>query len=332
MAVTPSTRRTCGAPSGDLLGVEATGGHPGAVAHTDRLGSVTALSDGGDVAGRLDYSSFGTVDDRDVTGTAGNVALGFTGELHDDERGLVHLRLRDYQPEIGQFTALDPAPAAAGEPYHTPYHYAYNQPTNLTDPSGACPLCAAAGAAVGGLVGGGVEAGRQLFSEDRSLGELDWGSIGAEAAGGAVAGGLMGLAGPAGGAIAGGLGASSAGGVATGMSLGITGAAGGIGTQTSSVLRGDGFASVTDTAIGAGTALAGRGVGSLATRTRFVPEFRSMHTISQSRHFGPQQFSRYFDHPGHNYTALRRQNMVSASWVMFQGVGDISVEHYMTGK
>ena len=51
-------------------------------------------------------------------------------------------------------------------------------------------IAAAVGAGVGLLVGGGIEAGRQLITEGRIS---SWGSVGASAAGGAVSGGLAGL-------------------------------------------------------------------------------------------------------------------------------------------
>ncbi len=64
----------------------------------------------------------------------------FTGENHDDKTGLVTLRARQYDPEIGRFASADPVLGSPGEP-QTLNRYAYVLPTPLTftDPSGPCP-------------------------------------------------------------------------------------------------------------------------------------------------------------------------------------------------
>ena len=66
------------------------------------------------------------------------------------------------------------------------------RPTVAIDPDGRAInlLAAAIGAGVGAIVGGGIEAGRQLWADGRVS---NWASVGASAAGGAVSGGLAGL-------------------------------------------------------------------------------------------------------------------------------------------
>ena len=61
--------------------------------------------------------------------------LGYHGEL--TLGGLTNLRARDYQASTGVFTSVDPlADIPATTTSGNPYHFAYNNPTNLSDPSG----------------------------------------------------------------------------------------------------------------------------------------------------------------------------------------------------
>ncbi|NED96848.1 RHS repeat-associated core domain-containing protein [Phytoactinopolyspora alkaliphila] len=117
------------------------GGDDAAV-FTDDLGSVMS------VYNRIttsrwwasDYEPFGALrSTSENTLTTDQVGLGFTGEYLDPTTDLLHLRLRDYNPTTGRFTATDPVTTPIGTPWVSPYAYASNQPTHLTDPSGACP-------------------------------------------------------------------------------------------------------------------------------------------------------------------------------------------------
>jgi RHS repeat-associated protein len=169
--------------------------------HTDALGSVTALAEAnGAVAGAYAYEPFGAR--RSLQGDDPLVALGFTGEQHDPVSELVHLRLRDLDPAIGQFTTLDPAPHPAAMPYTTPYHYGFNAPTVFSDPSGACPWCVVTGA-IGATVNVGINVGGALIRGERpTVG----GVAGAAAEGfivGAVSGTGVGLVGVVGAGLAG---------------------------------------------------------------------------------------------------------------------------------
>jgi hypothetical protein len=68
------------------------------------------------------------------------------------------------------------------------YSYEYNRPTYGSDPNGYCPPCV--GALIGGAVEGGFDLGKQLYKNGGSLSKVSWGEVGANALGGAVAGGL----------------------------------------------------------------------------------------------------------------------------------------------
>lgn len=87
-----------------------------------------ATNDAGDVSGTASYDAYGTP--LQHTGTM--PALGYTAGLADPDTGLIYLRARSYDPTTGQFTTLDPAVDATGQPYT----YAGNNPILNTDPTG----------------------------------------------------------------------------------------------------------------------------------------------------------------------------------------------------
>jgi len=68
------------------------------------------------------------------------------------------------------------------------YGYVVNRPNFASDPDGRCPWCI--GAVVGGVVEGGYDFGKQLYNNGGHLSKVSWGEVGANAAGGAVAGAL----------------------------------------------------------------------------------------------------------------------------------------------
>jgi len=131
--------------------------------HADRLGSVVNLTSGnGTKQWTWDYGPFGTL--RSETKHKNNAPANFLkyagGYL--DPTALYHLRARQYDPIIGRFTTIDPAPGPVTDPYLAAYVYARNNPIRLTDPSGRCIPQAAAGAVAGaplgpvGAAGGGT--------------------------------------------------------------------------------------------------------------------------------------------------------------------------------
>jgi RHS repeat-associated protein len=74
-------------------------------------------------------------------------AYGFTGEPVD-ATGLLHLRARSYDPDLGRFTSRDtwPGTATASQAQNR-YAYLANDPLNGTDPSGHCGVDVLADAA-----------------------------------------------------------------------------------------------------------------------------------------------------------------------------------------
>lgn len=58
-----------------------------------------------------------------------------------DGTGLIYMRARYYDPEVGRFITADPMPGRPDLPQTlNPYAYAHNNPVNLTDPAGLSPL------------------------------------------------------------------------------------------------------------------------------------------------------------------------------------------------
>ncbi len=82
---------------------------------------------------RYAYSSFGF---RDQSSSFGN-PYAYAGEEYDEETGLIYLRNRYYDPEIGRFISPDSVLGVLGDPQTlNPYVYVRNNPVNLIDPSG----------------------------------------------------------------------------------------------------------------------------------------------------------------------------------------------------
>ena len=108
--------------------------------HLDPLGSVTGVTDAnGALVASYTYDPWGNVVDSDETAAAPALPLGFTAQYRDEETGLYYLRARTYDPESGRFLQRDPLGPLAGAPAESPYAYASNRPTVLTDPTGMTP-------------------------------------------------------------------------------------------------------------------------------------------------------------------------------------------------
>ena len=102
----------------------------------DHLGSprLVVNANTGAIAQRLDYDEFGQV----VNDTApGFQPFGFAGGLYDLDTGLERFGARDYDAEIGRWTAKDPILFAARSTNLC--GYVQNDPINLIDPSGLGP-------------------------------------------------------------------------------------------------------------------------------------------------------------------------------------------------
>ena len=94
----------------------------------DQVGSLRVVADAsGNVVKRIDYDSFGNIiNDTDPTF---EVPFGFAGGLHDRDTGF-----RDYDPDIGRWTAKDPIFFEGGDT--DLFGYCLNDPVNAIDPTG----------------------------------------------------------------------------------------------------------------------------------------------------------------------------------------------------
>lgn len=112
--------------------------------HQDRIGSIVAISDAsGNIVEKLAYDSWGKrrglngADDPTnvIDGIKDN--KGFTGHEMLDKLDLVHMNGRVYDPLVARFMSADPF---IQDPEHSQsynrYTYVWNNPTNLTDPTG----------------------------------------------------------------------------------------------------------------------------------------------------------------------------------------------------
>lgn len=98
----------------------------------DHLGSVRLVVDEttSAVVQELVYDAWGRVL---VDTNPGFQRFGFAGGLYDAETGLVRFGARDYDAEIGRWTAKDPWRFSDGGNL---YEYATSSPTHATDPAG----------------------------------------------------------------------------------------------------------------------------------------------------------------------------------------------------
>ncbi len=100
---------------------------------TDHLGSPRLVMNvaTGAVLQRMDYDEFGQVLNDTNPGFQ---PFGFAGGLYDRDTKLVRFGTRDYEPNIGRWTAKDPILFAGGD--SNLYGYVLNDPINASDPSG----------------------------------------------------------------------------------------------------------------------------------------------------------------------------------------------------
>ncbi len=97
------------------------------------VGSLRVVADSvGNVVKKIDYDSFGNI--ISDTNPSFDMPFGFAGGLHDRDTGLVRFGYRDYDPDIGRWTAKDPILFAGGDT--DLYGYVLNDPVNFVDPTG----------------------------------------------------------------------------------------------------------------------------------------------------------------------------------------------------
>jgi len=109
---------------------------------SDHLGSPRLIinTTDGNVEQRLDYDEFGNV----TTDTnPGFQPFGFAGGIYDRDTKLVRFGARDYEAEVGRWTAKDPIRFAAKDT--NLYGYTFSDPINLIDPFGLFDLTFNAG-------------------------------------------------------------------------------------------------------------------------------------------------------------------------------------------
>ena len=113
--------------------------------HSDRLGSVVAMSDAhGHLVERFRFDPFGERRIAVYDGTTGEAAnlvritsRGFTGHRELASLGLIHMGGRVYDPGIGRFLSADPyIQSPLSSQSYNRYSYLANSPVNGTDPSG----------------------------------------------------------------------------------------------------------------------------------------------------------------------------------------------------
>ena len=100
---------------------------------TDHLGSLRFVIDTatGTIAQRMDYDDWGNV----LVNTAPDFTpFGFAGGMYDSQTKLTRFGARDYDAEVGRWTAKDPIGFGA---YQSDlYAYSLNSPCTLIDPTG----------------------------------------------------------------------------------------------------------------------------------------------------------------------------------------------------
>jgi len=99
----------------------------------DPVGTLRVVADQyGNVVKRIEYDSFGNIVAE--TDLSFSVPFGFAGGLADRDTGLIRFGYRDYDPDIGRWTAKDPILFAGGDT--DLYGYCLNDPVNWVDPEG----------------------------------------------------------------------------------------------------------------------------------------------------------------------------------------------------
>jgi RHS repeat-associated protein len=104
----------------------------------------------GSIAQRIDYDEFGNIT---ADTNPGFQPFGFAAGLYDQHTGLVRFGARDYDAQVGRWTAKDPLFFKGGS--SNLYDYVLNNPVNFIDADGRSPIVgavvviAAGGAVIG---------------------------------------------------------------------------------------------------------------------------------------------------------------------------------------
>jgi RHS repeat-associated protein len=159
---------------------------------TNATGAVPPVDDS-------DFYPFGA--ERPILSSSGNTYK-FTGKERDPESGLDNFGARYFSSQYGRFMTPDWAVRPTAVPYAmfgdpqtlNLYGYVRNNPLSKSDIDGHCyPWCTVLGGFVaGGLIGGGGE----IIAEKWRGHSIDWTKVKGSAIKGAIAGAVIGLAGP----------------------------------------------------------------------------------------------------------------------------------------
>jgi Rhs family protein len=150
--------------------------------------TLAVVDEEGEVVAAYAYAPYGQVIGRYGEQDVPFRFLGRHGVMADHDH-LYFIRARYYAPTLGRFTQPDWIHLRAPLPgFLNRYAYALDDPWNLVDVDGRLPQLLI-GIAIGGVLGAGTEIARQIIA-GKSLGEIDWASVGAAAIGGAVGGAL----------------------------------------------------------------------------------------------------------------------------------------------
>ncbi|XP_035700318.1 teneurin-3-like [Branchiostoma floridae] len=124
---------------------------------TDHLGTPIAVMDtSGNVIKHVTRNSFGTV--LKDSGPDIPLSIGFAGGLIDPYSRLVHFTYRDYDADVGRWTARDPILFQSRQP--NLYQYVFNNPVNMRDIHGLqADPCSGSGEPGGGPGGPGGPGG-----------------------------------------------------------------------------------------------------------------------------------------------------------------------------
>jgi len=146
----------------------------------DQVGSLRVIADAsGNQMKRVDYDSFGSI--INDTNPAFSVPFGFAGGLQDRDTGLVRFGFRDYDPDVGRWTAKDPLRFDGGDT--DLYGYCVNDPVNGTDSSGLLAAPWHFGISVVAGLNSGMSLGESLrFGWDSMAVDFAPGSQGLDAA------------------------------------------------------------------------------------------------------------------------------------------------------
>lgn len=148
---------------------------------TDATGSINAISSStGALQRTIAYDAFGNITTNTAVGGATvTTPLTFDGQLQNTSTGTLDFHARNYDPSTGRFTQTDPLAPAVGTNTLSPYVFANNQPTLLTDPTGmrsdepsfgSCLGAAAYGAVNTALFGIPGRIAQNLFGDNPSNG------------------------------------------------------------------------------------------------------------------------------------------------------------------